>query len=329
MSKNQRHTQLLAWLESVLHDQSFDLAPASADASFRSYLRVTIDDDSLIVMDAPPEHEDCEAFLDINQRLRLCALNVPRILSYDQEQGFILMSDLGNEHFLQVLNPSTVGQLYADAIGAMIHMQCRATTNGLHRYDHAMLRREMDLFGDWLVKLHLKLEMDDELQQMLDQVCEFLAESALQQPQVFVHRDYHSRNLMYVPDRNPGILDYQDAVLGPVSYDLASLLKDCYIQWPRDLMDNFAIAYYQQAREAGLVADMSKQDFLRAYDLMGVQRHLKASGIFARLWQRDGKKAYLADIPRTLSYITQVAADYPELQQLSNFIQQRVLPALK
>ncbi len=329
MNQTQRKKDLNRWLGDVLHGDPYSLSPASADASFRNYLRVSVGDEQLILMDAPPEHEDCEPFVDVSQRLIRCSLNVPRVYAYDLEQGFVLMSDLGDEHYLQMLNPATVGQLYADAIGALIHMQQRTASKALPHYDHSMLMREMLLFREWLVEDYLSIKLDDQSAQMLDDSFELLAQQALAQPKVFVHRDYHSRNLMYCEAMNPGILDFQDAVLGPLTYDLVSLLKDCYIRWPRDLIQQFALAYFEQAVASDLIQDWQAGDFLRAFDLMGVQRHLKASGIFARLFLRDGKQGYLADIPRTLGYIAELEGDYAELQPLIDFINKDCLPRLQ
>jgi aminoglycoside/choline kinase family phosphotransferase len=238
------------------------------------------------------------------------------------------LTDLGCDLYLTLLNPDTVERLYADAIKRLVIMQKQARIAQLPPYDRRLLREEMELFRVWLVGQELGIALKPQQHKRLDRAFELLADSALSQPQVFVHRDYHSRNLLYTAQNNPGILDFQDAVLGPVSYDLVSLLRDCYIRWPIEQVEAWVFSYYEQARQAGLLPHISADVFLRWFDLMGVQRHLKASGIFARLWHRDGKPGYLPDVPRTLSYIVEVGPKYPQLKALHQFLIERILPAL-
>lgn len=317
---------LHAWLRDDLDMGSASLQVASEDASFRRYYRVTCDEKSFIVMDAPPEKEDCSPFLDVSARLHKSGVNVPQVFASDLDRGFLLLSDLGTELYLDSLNPENADRLYRDAMAALLRIQLSAPTENLPPYNETLLLREMQLFRDWLLEKHLGIMLNPGEQAALAELLAWLKDAALSQPQVFVHRDFHSRNLL-VTEPNPGIIDYQDAVLGPCTYDLVSLLKDCYIKWPRE-----KIASWLQVFHDGFSVDRGSlpaaEDFKRSFDLMGVQRHLKASGIFARLYHRDGKSAYLKDIPRTLSYILDLQADYPELDGLVNLLSTRVLPGL-
>jgi aminoglycoside/choline kinase family phosphotransferase len=325
----QRLELLKGWLRETLGLSSPVLEPASGDASFRRYFRLTLDDGvTRIVMDAPPQQEDCGPFVAIARAWEELGLNLPHIYAEDLERGFLLLSDLGDRLYLDALNEDSAGQLYGDALQALAVIQGQAPTRGLPPYDRTLLLQEMALFRDWLVQEQLGLELDAAEGRMLEQTFELLVENALQQPQVAVHRDYHSRNLLVTAQSNPGILDFQDAVAGPVTYDLVSLLRDCYIRWPRQRVERWAEGYFELALEAGVLQSEHQGEFLRWFDLMGVQRQLKASGIFARLNRRDGKPGYLQDIPRTLGYIVEVAPDYPELEGLATLIQQRVLPGV-
>lgn len=322
-----RYREMQQWLTDRLGGAGFSLAPASADASFRRYFRVTRPGESLIVMDAPPAQEDTRPYTRIARRFYQLGLNVPRILEEDADNGFLLLSDLGDRTYLQELTAATADRLYGDAMAALVILQVGTYTDPqgsfLPVYDRALLLAEMELFREWLCGRHLGRELDDTQHQALDRVFALLADSALEQPQVWVHRDYHSRNLMWLERHNPGILDFQDAVLGPITYDLVSLLRDCYIEWPAGQVTDWTRGYFRLARHSGLPVgegDEDEQRFLRWFDLMGVQRHLKAAGIFARLYHRDGKPGYLGDIPRTLGYITQVGARYPELAPLCELL---------
>ena len=306
----------------------FTLAPASVDASFRRYFRISWEQQTAIVMDAPPDREDCTPFLDITARLLACEVNVPAVRARNLPAGFLLLDDLGSQLYLDTLTAETADQLYADAIDALLRIQGRAEVHGLPSYDEQLLRQEMSLFRDWLVGRHLQINIDPAMQKMLDDIFLVSINSALEQPQVFVHRDYHSRNLLVTNHANPGILDYQDAVCGPVTYDLVSLLKDCYIKWPREKILDWVQSFRSRGRKLEM-APASPEQFLRWFDLMGVQRHLKASGIFARLLHRDTKTGFIQDIPRTLSYILDLEELYPELLPLAGFIRQRVLPELE
>ena len=310
------------WLASVLDSAEYEIKPASADASFRRYFRVFVGGTTHIVMDAPPDKEDMRPFIQIAQRLFALGLNVPQVLQQDIEQGFLLLSDLGERLYLSQLRDATVERLYGDALGALVILQAGIFTHDqtLPEYSRAILLREMALFHEWYLGRHLGFNLSPSQQAVLDQAYALLALSALEQPQVWVHRDYHARNLMLTDVNNPGILDFQDAVRGPITYDLVSLLRDCYIAWPRARVEDWALGYQTLALQSGLPVCADEALFLRWFDLMGVQRHLKASGIFARLNYRDAKPGYLGDIPRTLGYVLDVTARYPQLQPLHQLL---------
>jgi aminoglycoside/choline kinase family phosphotransferase len=323
---------LKQWLGDELDFSDYSLKPASSDASFRRYFRVTHDGSSYIVMDAPPEKENTRPFVTVARLFLDVGVNVPEILDENTDQGFLLLSDLGSRLYLDALNDETVERLYGDALGALAAIQACAPGRGvLPDYDHDMLLREMGLFRDWLVDKHLGITRTDAQSALLEQAFALLAENALTQPQVCVHRDYHSRNLMVTRRNNPGILDFQDAVIGPVTYDLVSLLRDCYIDWPRARVEAWALGYQELALQSGILREAHEDpvQFLRWFDLMGVQRHLKAAGIFARLNHRDGKPGYLNDIPRTLGYVTDVARRYGEIAGLGEFIEAEVMTRLQ
>ncbi len=280
-------------------------------------------------MDAPPEQEDCLPFVRIAGYFESMQLNAPRIIEADFEQGFLLLSDLGDERFIDRLsaNPAAAPDLYSDALDALLLLQRRGTVyqSSLPPYDEELLRFELSLFRNWLcdTSLHLSFDAADEARWQL--CCDWLVANALNQPQVFVHRDYHSRNLMVTVENNPGILDFQDAVEGPLTYDLVSLLKDCYVRWPAEQVRQWALEYYGKLG-ANIRGQVDELQFRRYFELMGVQRHLKAAGIFCRLNHRDGKSGYLADVPRTLGYIVELGAQFDELVFLVRLIEERVLP---
>ena len=308
-----RLTQLQRWLDSLSEDTYIDLKPASADASFRQYFRVTNNKDkkTYIVMDAPPEKEDCHPFLLVTDLIRGVGVNAPDVISTDIHQGFLLLDDLGSKPYLDHLDENSADRLYLDAIDALVKMQ---TIDGmLPAYDEQRLQTEMDLFETWYLKRHLGIELEKSHKASLNNVCKMLIENALEQPQVFVHRDYHSRNLMITDENNPGVIDYQDAVIGPISYDLVSLFKDCYIEWPRERVELWLEQYLARITPTQFI---EKETLIRWFDLMGVQRHLKVLGIFARLNYRDGKKQYLRDLPLTLKYVLEACQSYEELQPL-------------
>jgi hypothetical protein len=320
------------WLESSLGWRDFGLAPASADASFRRYFRVTLGNGTVIAMDAPPDKEDVGPYLRVAAMLEAAGVNAPRVLARNADDGFLLLSDLGSLTYLEDLgDPERAGLLYRDAIDALVRMQSRGRDfcPDLPPYDERLLRTEMRLFPDWLLQRHLGLTLDRNETAVLDSAADLLVANALAQPQVFVHRDYHSRNLMVCPRANPGVLDFQDAVHGPLTYDLVSLLRDCYVTWPQERVLGWARDFRREAAAAGLDTGADEAQFLRWFDLMGAQRHLKASGIFARLWHRDGKPGYLPDVPRTLGYIVEACARHEDLAALGALVRDRVLPAMR
>ncbi len=295
------------WLDSLGY-RDYTLSIASEDASFRSYYRVNSGADSWILMDAPPAKESCEQFITVANKLREAKLSAPEIIQQDTAQGFLLLTDLGSTAYLSVLDIKTEAPLYADALAALLTMQVNVECDDLPDYDEDLLNQEMDLFHDWFLGEWLGIELDQAQQTQWAAIKQALVQNALEQPQVFVHRDYHSRNLMKIENHNPGILDFQDAVKGPVTYDLVSLLRDCYIAWPPVRVDQLALDYYEFAKVNQLL-EVKPSKFLRWFNLMGIQRHLKAIGIFSRLKIRDGKDAYVKDIPRTLEYIEQVSVE--------------------
>ena len=327
-----RLAELQRWARGIDVISGADLTPASDDASFRRYFRLQKGAESFIVMDAPPGKEDCLPFIRIAGYLEAMQLNAPRILEADLDKGFLLLTDLGSTQYLERLTEdnSDAGALYNDALTALANLQSRgaAFQSHLPPYDDALLNFELSLFHDWLCGTHLGITFSDSEETAWQSLCELLVSNALDQPQVFVHRDYHSRNLMVTADNNPGILDFQDAVEGPLTYDLVSLLKDCYIEWPPEQVRNGAIGYYSQLDES-LVGSIDEAGFLRYFELMGVQRHLKAAGIFARLNHRDGKPGYMRDVPRTLSYVVELLPHYDELEFLVGLIRERCLPELE
>jgi aminoglycoside/choline kinase family phosphotransferase len=331
-ASDSRLADLTRWVSDDLGFAGSRIAPASADASFRRYFRVTRAEDSYIVMDAPPDKENLDPFLRIGKILLGIGLNVPVVLAKDMRRGFLLLSDLGSRQYLdELVSDGAADRLYADALAALAIMQT-ADSGGareLPPYDHALLMREMELMPEWFLRRHLGLEISAAERGMLDRLFEALSRSALSQPAAFVHRDYHSRNLLVTPDNNPGILDFQDAVWGPVTYDLVSLIKDCYIAWPAARVRAWALRYREQLLEKGFPMSLSETEFMHGFDLVGLQRHIKVLGIFARLYYRDGKSQYLNDLPRVLNYTREAAAQYAETKEFSEFIARRIEPEFR
>src|SRR3984957_52991 len=328
-ASDSRLEALTRWVGDDLGFAASRIAPASADASFRRYFRVTRGADSYIVMDAPPEKESLGPFLSVARTLLGMGLNVPVVLAGDVQRGFLLMSDLGTRQYLdELVSEEAADRLYADALDALVVMQTagQATARDLPRYTHALLMREMELMPEWFLGAHLGLEISPGERGMLDRLFESLAQSALTQPAVFVHRDYHSRNLLVTAHDNPGILDFQDAVWGPVTYDPVSLLKDCYVAWPATRVRGWALRHREQLLAKGFPLGATAAQFIEWFDLAGLQRHIKVLGIFARLFYRDGKSQYLKDLPRVLRYVRDAAADYPATAAFADFIVKRVEP---
>ena len=326
----QRRAAFQRWLGAIAARHGLQpqtLQPASADASFRRYFRIEADQGSLIVMDAPPPQEDVRPFVQVAQALRQAGLNGPPVLECDAEQGFVLLGDLGRELYLAALQAADAARadaLMRDAIAALVQWQLKMPADTLPPYDEALLARELALFPDWCVQREFGLQWGDAERARWQSVCRALIDSALAQPTVAVHRDWMPRNLM-VTTPNPGILDFQDAVRGPVSYDLASLLRDAFISWDEEREIDWAVRYWNAARRAGvplgepMAADFG--EFWRALEWMGLQRHLKVLGIFCRLKHRDGKPAYAADLPRFFAYATKVAMRYAPLRPLLSLLE--------
>ncbi|MBY8955676.1 phosphotransferase [Pseudomonas sp. MIS38] len=320
-----RLQHLKVWLDEQLAilfaDQGWGAVPpatltaASSDASFRRYFRWEGEGRSFVVMDAPPPQENCKPFVDIAFLLAKSGINVPKIYAEDLERGFLLLNDLGNKTYLDVIDSENADALFSDALQALLAFQQLPMVAPLPSYDVALLRRELELFPEWYVKRELGIEFDAAQQQQWQAVSDLLIDSALAQPKVLVHRDYMPRNLM-LSEPNPGVLDFQDAVYGPVTYDVTCLFKDAFLSWPEERVRGWLESYWQQASALDIPVQADFEDFLRASDLMGVQRHLKVIGIFARICHRDGKPRYLADVPRFFAYIEAVLARRPELADL-------------
>ena len=328
-----RAAALAAWLRDALGTSAFRMEPASEDASFRRYFRVRTGSRTRIAMDAPPPMEDCRPFVSVLGLLRGAGVNAPALHAADVERGFLLLDDLGSRCYLDVIDEANAEALYTDAFEALLDMQCRIGPGQVPPYDERRLRGELGLFREWFLAHHLGVEIDGALSLALDDTFEALVRACVEQPRVFVHRDYHSRNLMYLgdgdpggapagsPAGNPGVIDFQDAVDGPVTYDLVSLLRDVYVRWPEGRVAGWVGVYHDRAVARGLV-DVGRARFLRWFDLTGVQRHLKIAGVFARLWHRDGKPRYLDDLPLTLSYLVQTAPRYPETEAVVRVLEE-------
>lgn len=311
-----RKQALQRWLTTTVSGE-YKLTLASGDASFRRYFRLKTQAGNRIVMDAPPDREPLIPFLDITRRLAAVGVNVPHIYAASPDIGFALLNDFGDVHYLDILGKENASALYVDALDTLVRIQS-ASVKGLPVYSPALLMEEMSLFKEWLIEKHLNLTLTDEQCAQFYNTCNALCENAMIQPQVFVHRDYHSRNLMWDKTNNPGVLDYQDSVNGPITYDPVSLLRDAYIEWPETLVRKWALLYRDRAIAAGLCTFISENQFLKWFDLMGLQRHLKILGIFARLYHRDKKPGYLKDLPQVLYYAEEVASRYPESAPLSS-----------
>lgn len=313
----ERIEQIRDWLAAQFPGQTFTLAPASADASFRRYFRVTdADGATRIVMDAPPAHEDVRPWLHVQRLFRDAGAHVPEVLAEDLERGFLLLSDLGSTTYLTALaEGADANELYRAAIDTLIDIQRASRPGQLPAYDRILLKRELDLFPDWYIGKHVTIDFGDAERQALETVFEKILAVNLGEPCVYVHRDYHSRNLM-VAGHRPGVIDFQDAVFGPITYDLVSLLKDAYVEWDEEQALDWLARYWEKAKKAGLPVRADFGEFFRDYEWMGVQRHVKVLGIFARLWHRDGKDGYLKDMPLVAKYLRAACARYGELTPL-------------
>ena len=316
-----RGAALAAWLRDTLATTAFRIEPASEDASFRRYFRVHAGARTWVAMDAPPPMEDCRPFVSVLGLLRGAGVRAPALHAADVERGFLLLDDLGSRCYLDVIGKANADALYTDAFAALLDMQCRIGPGQVPPYDGRKLREEMELFREWFLARHLGIEIDGALSLALDETFEVLVRICLEQPRVFVHRDYHSRNLMHLDDHNPGVIDFQDAVDGPITYDLVSLLRDVYVRWPEDRVAGWVDACHGRAVARGLVG-VGRERFRRWFDLTGVQRHLKIAGIFARLWHRDRKPRYLDDLPLTLAYLAEVSPRYPETEAVVRVLEE-------
>ena len=316
-------TAMKEWLDGLGY-RNCELTSASEDASFRRYFRLHQGADSWIIMDAPPEKEPCDAFVKIALKLRGVQLSAPEILHENHDEGFLVLTDFGRESYLQALNSGSMNRLYADATAAILSMQTQIDADDLPPYDEMLLRREMNLFKEWFLEQLLNIELNPNQLNLWQLITDDLVHNALEQPQAFVHRDYHSRNLMNIEAHpelgsNPGILDFQDAVKGPVTYDLVSLFRDCYIDWPQHQVDRWVLDFLDVAGQKHLEG-IKPDQFMHWFNLMGVQRHLKAIGIFSRLSIRDEKDQFLLDIPRTFNYLKNVVAQEMSLADLNTLI---------
>ena len=329
-ANDDRAKAILYWLTNDLNLNITQFALASSDASFRRYFRVQYAQRHYIVMDAPPDKEDTAPFLKVAQLFAQAQVNVPDIIQQNTEQGFLLLEDFGAQCLLDHLNDATAKPLYKDALNSLLTLQKNVNIKDcdLPCYNAELLQTELHLFTDWFLTQQCELSLNSAQQTVIRNCNELLINSALQQAQVCVHRDYHSRNLMHVTTNNPGIIDFQDAVIGPVTYDAVSLLRDCYISWPETQIEQYLKSFHQQLIQACLI-DCDFSQFQRDFDLMGIQRHLKAIGIFSRLNIRDNKSVYLGDIPRTLNYVINISQRYPELQEFHAFLVATVLPGSK
>ena len=317
MENLQRLQLLESWVKTQSSGKPFILSAASSDASSRCYFRATFSDDTLIVMDAPQQHEDCTNFLSIAKTFARSGVNVPEVLAQDLEKGFLLLTDFGDTTYLQAMteSPERANHLYGEAVDALIKIQMASGPGILPDYDEALLSRELNLFPDWYIDKHLKVVLSPEQKADLASVFSQIIKNNLSQPRVFVHRDYHSRNLMDTLP-SPGILDFQDAVYGPVTYDLVSLFKDAYICWDEERVLDWLIRYWEKAKKVGLPVSTDFADFYRDFEWMGVQRHIKVLGIFARLFHRDGKDGYLKNMPLVMDYLRKACERYRELGPL-------------
>jgi hypothetical protein len=315
-----RRDALERWLATQFQGARFSLAPASEDASFRRYFRAALEDGrSFIAMDAPPDKEDCRPFVRIAGLLAHAGVHAPEVHAQDLGQGFLLLSDLGTKTYLGEIRDENAARLFGDATDALVLWQLATREGELPPYDEALLRRELNLFSDWYVGRHLKKQLAKAQAETLESIFALLVKSALAQPQVYVHRDYMPRNLM-LTEPNPGVLDFQDAVMGPITYDVVCLFRDAFLSWREEQVLDWCVRYWEKAKRARLPVDADFGEFWRSLEWMGLQRHLKVLGIFARINYRDGKPKYLADTPRFIHYARSVAERYRELRPLARLL---------
>lgn len=331
---NFHSAQFSAWLNQQFSDLPanltgpLSLTPLAGDAGCRRYYRIN-SVPSLLAVDAPPQTEDSQAFVELGNFLRDNGIHTPNILAADTERGFLLVEDFGDQLLQLALNEETADLLYGESLMTLLRLQQCPKPTFLPDYTREFLSSELALFEQWFIETMLKETLNEDEKQQLQSCLEILLDSACDQPQSWVHRDYHSRNLMVTEGNAPGVVDFQGALYGPFTYDLVSLLKDCYIDWPCDQVKRWALAYGNMALEVGIIEPVGETKFMRWFDLMGLQRHLKVLGIFARLSLRDGKQGYLEDLPRVLNYVLEVCQNYPELEALQNLFEQKLMPAIE
>lgn len=327
MNSNNRFIELQAWIKDLLYTANYELVPLANDASFRKYYRLYRADQTYVVMDSPLDKEDPQPFMKIAFALEAVGVNVPRICASDPGKGFLLLTDFGNRRFLEALDAHNVDQLYHQAINTLVSIQkCRQLSDfKIPFFDTPFMFEELLRFSEWYLQGQLKIHLSVNEKQMLNATYKKLIAVIDNQPKLFIHRDYHSRNLMLLKDQRIGVLDFQDAMWGPISYDIVSLLKDCYIAWPVEKVKQWALSYWKQVSVTQSIDEYGPQQFLYWFDWMGLQRHLKAIGIFARLNLRDKKPGYLKDIPRTMSYVMQTVSQYDEFAHFKEFLEQKVL----
>ena len=327
---NLRTTALLHWLKSHFSLENITLIPLTGDAGFRRYFRFDYQNQSYIAVDAPVKFSNNQAFVDVQEILQGVGVNVPNILAVDLNQGFLCLSDFGQTVLSDRLTNENMAQYYAQAIVELNKMlKCKtALVAELPQYDEKFIKTELAIFNEWLLEKYLGIYLTDDEQSALNGCFEILISAIVEQPKTFMHRDYHSRNIMLLDNSELGIIDFQDAVQGPIIYDLVSLLRDCYVRWPNELITPLMEVYRQQVENSFPEENLTKEKWQYWFDLTGLQRHIKASGIFARLHHRDNKSGYLADIPLTLGYIQDVSAQYDKLSFLHELVTQRVIPAV-
>ena len=323
MKNDYRIDELTNWLQQQFPGQRITVQPLAGDASFRRYFRVQENDNVYVAMDAPPDNEDCRPFVQVAATLAKRGVRVPHIHAQDLERGFLLLDDFGDTLLQHALTPAQAGDLYTTAIDALVNWQEHGLSE-LPRFDAAFAYQEIERFYEWFLIKHCQLSLSDQDDAILKDAFRRLAQGSEEQPQTLIHRDYHSRNLLVLPDQQLGVIDFQDAMIGPVTYDLVSLLRDCYIAWPDDQVRAWALYYFDEASRRQIVPHIDAETFLRWFDWQGVQRHLKAIGTFARLFHRDNKPGYLPDIPRTLNYVLAISAKYPELHAFGDWLDAKI-----
>jgi len=325
MTATERSAARLAWARQVTGDATLDLVPASADASFRSYWRGYVDGQPVIVMDSPPDREDPAPWIAIGRRLAEAGVHVPKVMVADEAQGFLLIEDLGTRTYLPELDDATVDALYGDALDALLRMQMHVDTNGLPSFNHEWQTMELEIMPTWLLQKHLGVDVACEEWDIIEGAFTAIMHAIDEQPRAFMHRDYHSRNLLVTTERSPGVIDFQGAMSGPITYDLASLLRDAYIVWDNERVEGWVEAYRLRLLDARLLDETIDTDrFRRWFDLTGLQRHIKILGLFCRLHYRDGKTGYLADLPRVLRYVLDTARRHADVAPLADYLEAKI-----